>query len=165
VVQAAFRRLGHIEILKTQSSISWLILPSSTASKNQRIMFELVGYMRQLSGLNTDDARFGIVSILEEALSELKVASAGSDPKPTLPGAHIRRDNHERFFEIRLWDGPTYDLCRDPNTITRHLWSETAGAILVSIRSCINCAKKNPRRFPAGGSFRSLSDEQAQKLR
>jgi hypothetical protein len=71
-------------------------------------MFELVGYMRQLSGLNTDDARFGIVSILEEALSELKVASAGSDPKPTLPGAHIRRDNHERFFEIRLWDGPTY---------------------------------------------------------
>jgi hypothetical protein len=106
--RAAFRRLGDIEILKTQSSISWLILPSSTASKNQRIMFELVGYMRQLSGLNTDDARFGIASILKEALSELKVARAGSDPRPTLPGALIRRVNHERFFEIRLWDGLTY---------------------------------------------------------
>jgi hypothetical protein len=76
--------------------------------EKRRIMVELVGHTRQLSGLDTYDARFGIASILKHALSELKVASAGSDPTPTLPDALIRRDNPDRFFEIKLWNGPPY---------------------------------------------------------
>jgi len=76
--------------------------------ERRRIMVELVGHTRQLSGVDTYDARFGIASILKHALSELKVASAGSDPTPTLPDALIRRDNPDRFFEIKLWNGPLY---------------------------------------------------------
>jgi hypothetical protein len=76
--------------------------------EKRRIMVELVGHTRQLSGLDTYDARFGIASILKRALSELKVASAGSDPTPTLHDALIRRDNPDRFFEIKLWNGPLY---------------------------------------------------------
>jgi hypothetical protein len=76
--------------------------------EKRRIMVELVGHTRQLSGLDTYDARFGIASILKHALSELKVASAGSDPTPTLPDALIRRDNPRRFFEIKLWNGSSY---------------------------------------------------------
>jgi len=45
---------------------------------------------------------------LKHALSELKLASAGSDPTPTLRDSRIRRDDSERFFEIKLWDEPTY---------------------------------------------------------
>jgi hypothetical protein len=71
-------------------------------------MVELVGCVRQLPGPETYDARFRIASILKAALSELKLASAGSDPAPTLPDALIRRDNADRFFAIKLWDGPTY---------------------------------------------------------
>ena len=33
-------------------------------------------------------------------------------------------------------------------SITRHFWSETAGAILVSIGSCINAQGKAPSDFP-----------------
>ncbi len=76
--------------------------------ERRRIMVELVGHTRQLSGLDTYDARFEITSILKHALSELKVASAGSDPTPTLPDALIRRDIPDRFFEIKLWNGPPY---------------------------------------------------------
>jgi len=76
--------------------------------EKRRIMVELVGHTRQLSGVDTYDARFGIASILKHALSELKVASAGSDPTPTLPDALIRRDIPDRLFEIKLWNGPPY---------------------------------------------------------
>jgi len=76
--------------------------------EKRKMMVELVEHTRQLSGLDTYDARFGIASILKHALSELKVANAGSDPTPTLPDALIRRDNPNRFFEIKLWNGPLY---------------------------------------------------------
>ncbi len=77
--------------------------------EKRKLMVELVGRVRQLPALEeTYDARFRIASILKSALSELKLASAGSDPTPTLPDALIRRDNANRFFEIKLWDGPTY---------------------------------------------------------
>jgi hypothetical protein len=76
--------------------------------EKRKLMVELVGCVRQLPGPETYDARFRIASILKGALSELKLASAGSDPAPTLLGALIRRDNANRFFEIKLWDGPTY---------------------------------------------------------
>jgi hypothetical protein len=83
-------------------------LVEGLGDEKRRIMVELVGHTRQLSGVDTYDARFGIASILKHALSELKVASAGSDPTPTLPDALIRRDNPDRFFEIKLWNGPLY---------------------------------------------------------
>jgi Recombinase len=77
--------------------------------EKRRIMVELVGHTRQLSGLDTYDARFGIASILKHALSELKVASAGSDPQV------FRDQTLERVV-----------LCRNSNRVIRHLWSDTA---------------------------------------
>ena len=52
--------------------------------------------------------RLEIASLLKQVVSELKLANAGSQPMRTLPGALIRRDNPERLFEIKLWDGPKF---------------------------------------------------------
>jgi hypothetical protein len=71
-------------------------------------MTKLAGLVRGLSQGDTYDSRFQIATMLKNVVSELKVASAGPKPTPTLPGALVRRDNPNRFFEIKLWDGPSY---------------------------------------------------------
>ena len=71
-------------------------------------MTKLAVLVRQLSQGETYDARFQIATMLKNVVSELKVASAGSNPTPSLSGALVRRDNPKRFFEIKLWDGPSY---------------------------------------------------------
>jgi hypothetical protein len=71
-------------------------------------MTNLAGLVRQFSRDGTYDARFQIATMLKNVVSELKVASAGSNPTPSMSGALVRRDNPKRFFEIKLWDGPSY---------------------------------------------------------
>ena len=71
-------------------------------------MAELIDRIKQLSGSNDYDVRLEIASLLKQVVSELKLANAGSQPMRTLPGALIRRDNPERLFEIKLWDGPKF---------------------------------------------------------
>jgi hypothetical protein len=94
--------------LKAPSSIFWFIALWSKGSKMRSARSWPSWSDIQGSWLETYNARFGIASILKHALSELKLASAGSDPTPTLRDSRIRRDNSERFFEIKLWDEPTY---------------------------------------------------------
>lgn len=95
-----------------ESSVLYFLVHPALAERltgdQQRIMVELVTRIRQLSGPETYDLRAEIASILKQVISQLKLASAGSQPMPTLPDALIRRDNPERFFEIKLWDRPSY---------------------------------------------------------
>lgn len=93
------------------SVLHFLVHPALVERLNaeqQRIMSELTKLIRQLSGPETYDLRVEIASMLKQVVSQLKLANAGSRPMPTLPGALIRTDNPERFFEIKLWDGPNY---------------------------------------------------------
>ena len=83
-------------------------LMESLSYDRRKMILELVGHIRRLSGAQTYDDRFAIASILKRVVSKLKLASAGSDPAPTLPEALVRRDNPDRFFEVQLWDGPSY---------------------------------------------------------
>jgi Recombinase len=53
-------------------------------------------------------ARFEITPLLKQVISELRVANAGLNSSPSLPRAIIRRDNPERLFRIRLWNGPAF---------------------------------------------------------
>ena len=64
--------------------------------------------MERFCDVDQFDERFEIASLLKHAVLELRLASAGLTPMPTLPDALIQRDNLERRFEIRLRDGPTY---------------------------------------------------------
>ena len=71
------------------------------------ILVDLAGQIKRLS-LDPYNARFGIMSIMKVAVTRLELASAGSDPTPTLPEALICRDDPNRFFTIKLWNGSTY---------------------------------------------------------
>ncbi len=74
----------------------------------QKIVAELAARIKQLQRPETYDLRLEIASLLKQVISELKVASAGASPSPTLPEALVRRDSPERFFEITLSDGRSY---------------------------------------------------------
>jgi len=63
---------------------------------------------RVRSGTDRFGDRFEIASLLKRTVLELRVASAGLAPMPTLQDALIRRDSRERRFEICLQNGPTY---------------------------------------------------------
>jgi hypothetical protein len=90
----------------------FLAHPALAASLNleqKKIMSDLVGPIRELSGDDVYGARFKIALRLKEIVSELRLSSSGSKPTPRLSDALIRRDVSGRFFEIRLWDGPLYE--------------------------------------------------------
>lgn len=94
-----------------RSVLYFLVHPALVERLNadqQRTMSELMKHVRQLSRSESYDLRVEIASLLKQAVSQLKVANAGSQPMPTLPGALIRTDNPQRFFEIKLRDGPSY---------------------------------------------------------
>jgi hypothetical protein len=76
--------------------------------EGQKVLAELVVRVKQLHRPETYDLRLEIASISKQVISELKVASAGADPTPTLPEALVHRDIPERFFEITLSDGRSY---------------------------------------------------------
>jgi Recombinase len=92
-----------------RSILHFLIHPSlieCVHGDSRSTILELVRKMR--SGTDQFDERFEIASLLKRAVSELRLASAGLTPTPTLPDALIRRDSPERRFEIRLRNGPSY---------------------------------------------------------
>jgi Recombinase len=69
---------------------------------------DLVGHIQGLSGPDVYDARMGIAIALKKAVSELKVASAGLNPKAGKPDARIRRDGPGRYFEITFRGGSAH---------------------------------------------------------
>jgi hypothetical protein len=66
---------------------------------------QLVDHIRSLSGPDVYDARMGISIVLKAIVSDLKIASAGANPKEGKPDARIRRDGPCRFFEITFRGG------------------------------------------------------------
>jgi hypothetical protein len=81
----------------------------ATLSQDQKDeMTNLVGLIGRMSSGQAYAARVEITSLLSKIISELRIASAGSEPGPRAGSALIRRDLSERFFEIRLWEGPVY---------------------------------------------------------
>jgi hypothetical protein len=69
---------------------------------------KLAERIRRLLAPDAYDVRLEIALLLKQMSTELTLANAGSDPRPILPNALIRRDKPERFFEIGLWNGPKY---------------------------------------------------------
>ena len=93
------------------SVLSFLAHPAFAerfAGDQKCALSQLAQRIRQLSGPDTYDIRLEIALLLKQMSPELTIASAGSDPRPIVPDALIRRDKPERFFEIRLWKGPKY---------------------------------------------------------
>jgi hypothetical protein len=76
--------------------------------EGQKILAELVARIKQLHRPETYDLRLEIAALSKQMISELKVASAGAEPTPTLPEALVHRDHSERFFEVFLSDGRRY---------------------------------------------------------
>jgi hypothetical protein len=76
--------------------------------EGQKILAELVARIKQLHRPETYDLRLEIAALSKQMISELKVASAGAEPTPTLPEALVHRDHSERFFEVFLSDGRSY---------------------------------------------------------
>jgi len=74
----------------------------------REILASLVGHIRRLSRTNVYTVRIEITSLLKKVVTDLSLACAGAEPTQTLPDALIRRDRPERFFKVKLWDGPTY---------------------------------------------------------
>jgi hypothetical protein len=84
------------------------LMEGTRSNDGQKFLPELTARITQLHRPETYDLRLEIASLLKQAISELKVASAGANPMPTLPDALVRRDNPGRFFELRLTDGRSY---------------------------------------------------------
>jgi len=83
-----------------------------TATRSQKDKFSelktLVG--EASSGPNVYDARLALVLALKGAVSQLKMASAGSAPRVDKPNARIRRDDPARFFRVSFFGGATHTV-------------------------------------------------------
>ena len=93
------------------SVLSFLAHPALTerfTGEGQKVLAELVARIKRLHRPETYDLRLEIAALSKQVISELKVASAGADPTPTLPEALVHRDIPDRFFEITLSDGRSY---------------------------------------------------------
>jgi hypothetical protein len=77
------------------------------AQNEQETLSELKTLIQSLSGGEVYDARLAITVILKAAISEFKVAAAGSTPIASRSDARIRRDGPGRYFEIRFLGGST----------------------------------------------------------
>jgi hypothetical protein len=80
----------------------------ATAQNEQETLRKLKTLIRNMSSGEVYDARLAISVILKAAVSEFKVAAAGSAPIAGRPDARIRRDGPGRYFEIRFSSGPTH---------------------------------------------------------
>jgi hypothetical protein len=69
---------------------------------------EVVNHIERMTGDDAHSARVELSIALRRIVSDLKLANAGHSPTPTHTAALVRRDHPKRFFELRLWDGPTY---------------------------------------------------------
>lgn len=83
-------------------------LRGSLEGAKQKILVDFANHVQQLFDGDVYNARFELALTLKQVVSELRLSSAGADPRPTAPDALIRRDNPKRFFSIRIWDGPIY---------------------------------------------------------
>jgi hypothetical protein len=79
----------------------------SLSGQERQALSEINPHIRALHGPSVFEARAGIVSALRNAVSELKIASAGSTPVPSEPFARIQRDQPGRYFEITLMGSNT----------------------------------------------------------
>jgi hypothetical protein len=84
------------------------VAEEAPTQNEQETLRELETLIRSMFGGDTYDARLAISMILKRAVSELKVAAAGSEPIASRSNARIRRDGPGRYFEIRLSGGPTH---------------------------------------------------------
>ncbi len=83
-------------------------LVASLDEEKRKALDETVHLMEKMSGDDIHSARVELSIMLRRIVTELKIANAGASPTPTLAEALVRRDLPKRFFELRLWDGPTY---------------------------------------------------------
>lgn len=83
-------------------------LSERLSDKQTEIISDLVKHIKLLSEDQIYSTRLSIALLLKKIVSELRISSAGPEPKPRLSKALIRRDVSGRFFEIRLWDSPLY---------------------------------------------------------
>jgi recombinase len=80
-----------------------------TAPRNQReLMAKLKALTEDISGSNIYDARLNLTLALKAAVSELRMASAGPTPTVGEPDERIRRDDPQRFFEVRFFGGTSH---------------------------------------------------------
>jgi len=77
------------------------------ANEQERVNV-LKALVQHMSSGEVYEARLGITMILKRAVSEFKVAAAGSAPIASRSDARIRRDGPGRYFWIRFADGPTH---------------------------------------------------------
>jgi hypothetical protein len=68
----------------------------------------LIAAIRKTKPDDAVDLRLGLAAELRKMTSFLKLANAGENPKHIHGEALIRRDRSDRFFEIKLRDGPAY---------------------------------------------------------
>jgi hypothetical protein len=92
------------------SVLSFLIHPAlwDTLTSERSATLEHLWALANVEDSERGTARFEIVRILRQSVTQLTIASAGPAPSPSLAGTLIRRDHSKRFFRIRLWDGPLY---------------------------------------------------------
>lgn len=77
-------------------------------AEQKPVLDELVQLIANSAEEQLATMRFEIVALLRRSIGDLTLACAGLSPKPTLPGALIRRDLPNRFFRIQLWNGQLY---------------------------------------------------------
>ena len=78
------------------------------AQNERETLSELKTLIQSMSAGEVYDARLAISTILKAAVSDFKVAAAGSTPIAGRSDARIRRDGPGRYFEIRFPGGSTH---------------------------------------------------------
>jgi hypothetical protein len=92
------------------SVLQFLSHPALSGLQNNNLgeLPNLIANLKKLRADNAVDLRLALAAELKKMTTELKLASAGENPSPIHSEALIRRDNPNRFFEIRLGNGPSY---------------------------------------------------------
>jgi Recombinase len=78
--------------------------PTIETSERQALQ-KLVPHIEGLKGEDVYGARLGIALALQNVISELKLAAAGSAPAAGKAEARIRRDGPGRYFEVKFSGG------------------------------------------------------------
>jgi hypothetical protein len=84
------------------------VVGEAHARSEHETFSELNTHIQSISNGEVYDARLAIAMILRAAVSEFKVAAAGSTPIVSKPDARIRRDGPGRYFEITFPGGSTH---------------------------------------------------------
>ena len=92
------------------SVLHFLVHPALIEGLRAEHREAMANFVKSYRTLGTDiyQSRFQLALFLKQAISDLKLACAGLNPSPTLAEAQIRRDNPDRFFEVKLWESVNY---------------------------------------------------------